>query len=97
MTVDEGVAVGLCLFLWHVPLKKKLGSEFRVSVHVPSVLSFTGSCGNTLCTQLFLWLQLCRNSELIMELTSANKCSYLITMPIIDDDVVIMCPSDLIG
>ena len=32
-----------------------------------------------------------------MTFTSANICSYLITIPIIDDDVVIMCPSDLIG
>ena len=32
-----------------------------------------------------------------MALTSANRCSSLRTMPIIDDDVVIMCPSDLIG
>ena len=34
--------------LWHVPSKNKIGSEFRVSVHVHSVLGCTGSCGNTL-------------------------------------------------
>ena len=43
------------------------------------------------------WLQRRRNSELIMALTSANRCSSLRKIPIIDDDVVIMCPSDLIG
>ena len=32
-----------------------------------------------------------------MAFTSVTKCSYVITMPILDDDVVIMCPSDLIG
>ena len=32
-----------------------------------------------------------------MALTSANICSSLRTTPIIDDDVVIMFPSDLIG
>ena len=32
-----------------------------------------------------------------MVLTSANRCSSFRTMPIIDDDVVLMCPSDLIG
>ena len=37
------------------------------------------------------------NCELIMALTSANICSYLRTMPILDDDVVRMCPSGLIG
>ena len=42
-------------------------------------------------------LQLCRNCELIMTLKSANMCYSLRTMPIIDDDVVLMCPSDLIG
>ena len=31
-----------------------------------------------------------------MALTSSKRCSSLITMPIIDDDVVIMCPSDMI-
>ena len=43
------------------------------------------------------WLQRCRNSELIIALTSANRCSYFRTMPILDDDVVRMCPSDFIG
>ena len=28
-----------------------------------------------------------------MALTSANRCSSLRTMPILDDDVVIMCPT----
>ena len=37
------------------------------------------------------------NSELIMALTSSTQCSSMIAMPIIDDDVVIMCPRDLIG
>ena len=32
-----------------------------------------------------------------MEVTSANRYSSLITISIIDDDVVIMCPSDKIG
>ena len=32
------------------------------------------------------WLQLCRNSELIMALTSASICSSLRTIPIIDDN-----------
>ena len=32
-----------------------------------------------------------------MDFTSATRCSSLITIPIIDDDVVRMCPSDLIG
>ena len=32
-----------------------------------------------------------------MELTSANICFSLRTMPILDNDFVIMCPSDLIG
>ena len=32
-----------------------------------------------------------------MALTSANICSSLRKMPILDDDVVIMCPIDIIG
>ena len=32
-----------------------------------------------------------------MALTSANRCSYLRTIPNNDIDVVRMCPSDLIG
>ena len=32
-----------------------------------------------------------------MALTSANICYYLITVSIIDDNIVIMGPSDLIG
>ena len=32
-----------------------------------------------------------------MALTSANRCSSLVTMTILDDDVVRMYPSDLIG
>ena len=32
-----------------------------------------------------------------MTLTSANRHSYLITIPILDNDVVIMSPSDFIG
>ena len=32
-----------------------------------------------------------------MELKSATQFTSMITMPIIDDDVIIMCPSDLIG
>ena len=32
-----------------------------------------------------------------MALTSANRCSSLITMPNIDDDVVKICPTYLIG
>ena len=32
-----------------------------------------------------------------MALTSANRCSYLIKMPIIEYDVVVMCPSGIIG
>ena len=31
-----------------------------------------------------------------MALTSANRCSFSRTMPILDDDVVRMCPIDLI-
>ena len=42
-------------------------------------------------------VQLCRNYEIIMALKSSTQCYYMRTMPIIDDDVVIMCPSDLIG
>ena len=42
-------------------------------------------------------LQQRRNSELIIALTSANICSSLRTKPIIDDDVVRMFPSDMIG
>ena len=38
-----------------------------------------------------------RSYELIMALTSANQCSSMITMTIIDDNVVRMRPSDLIG
>ena len=34
---------------------------------------------------------------LIVALTSANICSSLRTMPILDYDVVIIFPSDLIG
>ena len=33
----------------------------------------------------------------MMALTSDNICSSLRTMAILDDDFVIMCPSDLIG
>ena len=32
-----------------------------------------------------------------MALTSATQCSSMRKRPIIDDDVVRMCPSDLIG
>ena len=32
-----------------------------------------------------------------MELTSANICSFFRKIPIINDDVVRMCPSDMIG
>ena len=32
-----------------------------------------------------------------MALTSANICSSLRKMPIIDDDVIRICPSDMIG
>ena len=38
-----------------------------------------------------------RNYELIMVLTSDKICYSLIRIPILDDNVVIMCPSDLIG
>ena len=34
------------IVLWQVLSKIKKGSEFRVSVHVHSVLGCTGSCGN---------------------------------------------------
>ena len=54
MTVYGAVAVGCDCVLWDVPAKNKLGSEFRVSVRVHSVLGCTGSCGNTLCKKLFL-------------------------------------------
>ena len=43
------------------------------------------------------WLQWRCNSELIRALTSARICSSLVTIPILDDDIVRMCPSDLIG
>ena len=32
-----------------------------------------------------------------MALTSSNRCSSLRIIPIINDDLVIMCPSDLVG
>ena len=32
-----------------------------------------------------------------MVLTPDNRCSSFRTVPILDNDVVIMCPSDLIG
>ena len=32
-----------------------------------------------------------------MVLTSANRCSSLRTMPILDDNVIVMRPSDLVG
>ena len=41
-------------------------------------------------------LQYRRNCELIMVLTSANRCSSLRKFSILDDDVVRICPSDLI-
>ena len=86
--------------LWHVPSKIKNGSKFRVSVRTHSVLGCTGSCGNTSSKKpkiIIKWLQRRCNYELILALTSYNICSYLRTMPILDDDVIIMCPSDLIG
>ena len=43
------------------------------------------------------WLQWHRNSELITEITSANICYYLRTTTIIDDNIIIMCPSDIMG
>ena len=33
--------------LYHVPLKHNMGSKFRVSGGIHSVLVYTGSCGNT--------------------------------------------------
>ena len=48
-------------------------------------------------TALKIVVQLCCNYELVMSLTSATQYSYIITMPIIDDDIVRMCPSDIIG
>ena len=44
-----------------------------------------------------IWVQLRRNSELVVALTSANRCSYLRYIPIIDDDVIRMCPIDMTG
>ena len=32
-----------------------------------------------------------------MAFKSANRCSSLRKIPILDDDVIIMCPSDMIG
>ena len=32
-----------------------------------------------------------------MSLTSSKKCSYMISMPILGDDVVRMFPSDMVG
>ena len=100
MTVYGGVAVGLWLCLRHAPSKIMNGSELRVSVRVYLVLGYTGSCGNMSRKRIFndeKWLQWRRNSELIMALKSANICYYFRTITNIDDDVVRMCPSDLIG
>ena len=72
--------------LWHILSKNKIGSEFRVSVSVHSVLGCTGSCGNQLQKQLKnneIGLQWHCNYELTMELTSANRCSYLRTTPLL--------------
>ena len=87
------------VYLWNFPSKNKKGSECRVSGRVNSVLGCTGSCGNMSRKQIFKkkWLQWRCNSELIMSLTSANIYSSLRKMPILDDDVVIMYSSDLIG
>ena len=41
-----------------------------------------------------IWVQWRHNSELIK---AAKRCYYWREMPILGDDVVIMCPSDLIA
>ena len=82
-------------------IKNKIGSECRLPVRVHSVLGRGGSCGNKLHKQIFknieIWVQCRHNYELIMALKSSNICSSLITTLIIDDDVIRMCPSDMIG
>ena len=45
ITVDGGVAVGFRLCFMARSVKNKIGSEFRVSVRVHSVLGCPGSCG----------------------------------------------------
>ena len=77
--------------------KIKNRSEFRVSVRIHSVLGCVGSCGNMSRKKHLKKVTVTSLSELIMALKSANRCSSLRTMPIIDDDIVRMCPSDLIG
>ena len=44
-----------------------------------------------------LGVQWRRNFELVMEVISANRWFSLIPTPIIDDDAVRICPSDMIG
>ena len=80
--------------------KNNVGSVSRLSVRIHLVLGCTGICGNQLKTFLKnneIGVQWHRSYELIMALTSANQCSSMITMTIIDDNVVRMRPSDLIG
>ena len=85
--------------LWHVPSKNNIGSEFRVSVRIHSVIGCMGSCGNHSQKKLKnneIGVQWRCNYELIMALTSATQFSSMRTMPILDDYVVIMFPSDLL-
>ena len=99
MTVDGYVAVCflLCFMACSVKNKGRVGIQ-GVSVRMFSTGLYGKLWENVAYKALKMkkWLQLCRNSELIMALTSASICSSLRTIPIIDDDVVRMCPSDLI-
>ena len=97
--VEGGRFVWDCV-LWHVLSRNKIWLEFRVPVRVYSLLSFTGSCGNQTQKQILnsneICVQWCRNSELIVVLSYDTQCSVMNKMPIIDDDVVKMRPSDLV-
>ena len=49
----EGWLLVCDFVLWHVPLKNKIGLEFRVSVRIHLVLGCTGSYGNQSQKQLY--------------------------------------------
>ena len=76
-----------------------IGSELRVPVCVHSVLDWTRICGNQPQNRfkIEIGVQWCCNYELIMELASSTQRSSMRKMTIINDHIVRICPSDLIG
>ena len=86
------------VFLWHVPFQKDRVIIQGVSACILSTRLYRNMWEHVQKTDFKneIELQWHHNSELVMALISAKICSSMIKMPIIYDDVVIICPRDLV-